>query len=83
MNFSSLPYKEIATETLLDGRNKTTMTFDKNRMLMVTDMKDDENVVFSFFIDRRMIAANVMNGNEFITAMENYFCTDSTCNATR
>ena len=49
------------------------MAFDGDRLLMVTDIQDSEEVMFTFFIDRKFIAASVMNGNELIDRMEKYF----------
>ena len=73
MDFSRLPYTAIITEATSNGRNKTTMAFDGDRLLMVTDIQDSEEVMFTFFIDRKFIAGSVMNGNELIDSMEKYF----------
>jgi hypothetical protein len=73
MDFSRLPYTGIIVEKTSEGRNKTSMSFDGNRLLIVTDMQDSEEVIFTFFIDRKLIAASVMNSNELIDRMEKYF----------
>ena len=73
MDFSRLQYTGIIIEKTSEGRNKTSMSFDGNRLLIVTDIQDSEEVIFTFFIDRKLIAASVMNGNELIDRLEKYF----------
>lgn len=54
-------------------RNKITLLFGENKILILDDLDDlDDKFMYSFFIDKNLIAADTVDENEFITNFKKY-----------
>jgi hypothetical protein len=51
-------------------KSKITLLFNDNKILMLNDLND--NFMYSFFIDRNLIASDITDENEFITNFKKY-----------
>lgn len=74
-----LPFQNSAVEINSDESMKFTLTFPNERLLMITKGNDYENlgiakdqVIYSFFINRKLIASDVANLEVFIKNFKAY-----------
>lgn len=56
-------------------KSKITLLFDENKILILDDL--DNKFMYSFFINRNLIAADVADENEFIANFKKYLEADS------
>ena len=56
-------------------KSKITLLFDENKILILDDL--DDKFMYSFFINRNLIAADIADGNEFIANFKKYLEADS------
>jgi hypothetical protein len=55
-------------------KNKITLLFGENKILILDDL--DDKFMYSFFIDKNLIAADIVDENEFITNFKKYLDLD-------
>lgn len=58
-----------------EEKRKITLVFNENKILMLNDF--DDKIMYSFFVDRKLIASDVLNENEFIVKFKKYLELDS------
>jgi len=56
-------------------KSKITLLFDENKILILDDL--DNKFMYSFFINRNLIAADIADENEFIANFKKYLEADS------
>lgn len=74
-----LPFQNCAVEINSDESMKFTLSFEADKLLMITKHKDPENmgigrdeVIYSFFINRKLIASDVANLEVFTKNFKEY-----------
>ena len=54
-------------------KNKITLLFSENKILILDDLDDlDDKFMYSFFIDKNLIASDIVDESEFITNFKKY-----------
>lgn len=51
-------------------KGKITLLFSENKILILNDLEDD--FMYSFFINKNLIASNIIDKKEFITNFKKY-----------
>ena len=51
-------------------RNKITLFFGENKILILNDL--DDKFMYSFFIDKNLITSDIVDENEFIVNFKKY-----------
>lgn len=51
-------------------KNKITLLFSENKILIINDL--DDKFMYSFFIDKNLIASDIVDESEFITNFKKY-----------
>jgi hypothetical protein len=51
-------------------KNRITLLFGENKILILNDL--DDEFMYSFFIDKNLISADIIDENEFITNFKKY-----------
>lgn len=51
-------------------KNKITLLFSENKILILDDL--DDKFMYSFFIDKNLIASDIVDESEFITNFKKY-----------
>jgi len=51
-------------------KNKITLLFSENKILILNDL--DDKFMYSFFIDKNLIASDIVDESEFITNFKKY-----------
>jgi len=71
---SELPFTDYAIDYIDGDLLKVTMLFGKSRILMVTKPLNDnsDTVIFTYFFNKKLLAANVMELSEFSNGFKNF-----------
>jgi hypothetical protein len=71
---SSLPFKESAVELTKKDILKITLSFNNNRVLMVSKPPESEKnyIVYSFFIKKELIASDAIDISSLVEIFEKY-----------
>ena len=67
--------KELKPLDYVIEEKTITLLFNDNKILILNDF--DDKIMFSFFIDRKLIGANIEDENEFITNFKKYLEADN------
>jgi hypothetical protein len=67
--------KELQPIDYFIEKSKITLLFNENKILMLNDLYD--KFMYSFFINKNLIAADIADENEFITNFKKYLEADS------
>ena len=67
--------KELKPIDYFIEKSKITLLFNDNKILMLNDL--DEKFMYSFFINKNLIAADIADENEFITSFKKYLEADN------
>ena len=67
--------KELQPIDYFIEKSKITLLFDKNKILMLNNL--DDKFMYSFFINKNLIAADIADENEFITNFKKYLEADA------
>ena len=72
--FSELEFKDMHLEMTNQGVIKATLLFDDNKFLIVSKDEDDDSddIIYSYFIDRKLIDADVTEIREFVQRFKEY-----------
>jgi len=67
--------KELQPIDYFIEKSKITLLFNENKILMLNDL--DYKFMYSFFINKNLIAADIADENEFITSFKKYLEADA------
>jgi hypothetical protein len=67
--------KELQPIDYFIEKSKITLLFNENKILMLNDL--DDKFMYSFFIDKNLIASDIADENEFITNFKKYLEADT------
>lgn len=78
-NLSQLKFSDIILEFLSNGSVQFTLSFKGKRLLMIDQFLEPESkglennqIIFSFFINRKLIASNVVEASDFVKKFQEY-----------
>lgn len=75
-NISELEFKDIHLEITKTDLVKFTTIFDENKILIISKCASDTdtNIIYSYFINRQLIATDVADISIFIQKFKEYLC---------
>jgi hypothetical protein len=75
-NISELEFKDIHLEITKTDLVKFTTIFDENKILIISKCASDtdNNIIYSYFINRQLIATDVADISIFIQKFKEYLC---------
>jgi hypothetical protein len=75
MHLRNLPFNDCCVDYVEGDFFKVSMNFDESRLLIVTKSleSDGNEVTFSYFMNRKLLAASMMNVSELVRSLKTHF----------